>query len=73
MRWSYTSRPVTGPTVAPARFCARRDAGRDLPTDDLPPVPDSQTSLDIELYVAREVIRLHVVTCGPSSTAPTVG
>ena len=36
-----------------------RDAGRDLPTDDLPRVPDSQTSLDLELYVAREVIRLH--------------
>lgn len=36
-----------------------RDAGRDMPTDDLPRVPDSQTSLDVELYVAREVIRLH--------------
>jgi hypothetical protein len=36
-----------------------RDADRDLPTDDLPRMPASQTSLDLELDVAREVMRLH--------------
>jgi signal transduction histidine kinase len=43
----------------PRAILCVKDTGQDLETHDLPRMLSHQTVLDLELYVAREVVRLH--------------